>query len=232
MCGNIDDAVIFVADYTDDAVELITKYGDDAVVAVKLSGSGKTGVEAIMKYGDDAINALEKVQTTQCADLIIEHGKDAAKVIYKYGDDAVKVLDHYGNDALDIIDKSIDKDAAVSKLNREIVNIETEGKVKGFAINVYSDVYPNHSNFNVSDRIAHSNIGEFNNNNRLTKGGHGQANINELDARGITYNIEVTYDNGVRAGNVPDHKVKSKKVVLVRLGSLQLGQQQILKQLE
>ena len=213
LCGNIDDAVKFVADYTDDAVELITKYGDDAVVAVKLSGSGKTGVEAIMKYGDDAINALEKVQTTQCADLILDYGDDAAKVIYKYGDDAVKVLDNYGNDGLDIIDKSIDKDAAVSKLNSDIAYRDANGKAKGFRLTLQSDTYPNSSNFNVSDRINHSNVGDYSaykNPKDPSKGGgnikggcHGQDGMDELKRRGIQYNVEVTYENGVRAGNIP-----------------------------
>lgn len=45
---------------------------------------------------------------------------------------------------------------------------------------------------------------------RLFSGGHGQAGMNQLDKYGIKYNIEKTYSNGVRVGNIPDHK-KTKK---------------------
>ena len=40
-------------------------------------------------------------------------------------------------------------------------------------------------------------------------GGHGQANIEFLEANGLEYNIVKVYDNGVRIGNIPDHKVKT-----------------------
>ncbi|MDE1480700.1 EndoU domain-containing protein, partial [Xenorhabdus bovienii] len=48
-------------------------------------------------------------------------------------------------------------------------------------------------------------------NGRLKSGGHGQSAINELDARGIAYNIEHTYPNGVRVGNIPSHPSKGKR---------------------
>lgn len=62
-----------------------------------------------------------------------------------------------------------------------------------------------------SDRIKHSSLGEFNNNNRLVNGGHGQENIDYLEQNGIEYNIVKEYPNGVRVGNIPDHKNKFKK---------------------
>lgn len=43
-------------------------------------------------------------------------------------------------------------------------------------------------------------------------GGHGQANIDFLEQSDMNYNIEQEYDNGVRIGNVPDHKVKAKRI--------------------
>ncbi|AGX44478.1 EndoU domain-containing protein [Clostridium saccharobutylicum] len=46
---------------------------------------------------------------------------------------------------------------------------------------------------------------------KMKGGGHGQANIDFLDKNGIEYNIEKEYPNGVRVGNVPDHKVKAKR---------------------
>ena len=45
---------------------------------------------------------------------------------------------------------------------------------------------------------------------RLISGGHGQTGIEQLDKYGIKYNIVKTYPNGVRVGNIPDHKVSSK----------------------
>ena len=46
---------------------------------------------------------------------------------------------------------------------------------------------------------------------KLKSGGHGQAGLDLLDKQGIKYNIVKTYPNGVRVGNVPRHKVKSKQ---------------------
>ena len=66
--------------------------------------------------------------------------------------------------------------------------------------------------------IVHSTRGEFTglgnpnlppslkNGGRMKNGGHSQKNLDELTARGWEYNIEKTYGNGVRVGNVPTHK--------------------------
>ncbi|MGG2014043.1 EndoU domain-containing protein [Bacillus sp. S10(2024)] len=47
--------------------------------------------------------------------------------------------------------------------------------------------------------------------NKFKSGGHGQENIDFLKQHGIQYNIEHTYGNGIRIGNVPDHKSKPKR---------------------
>lgn len=44
----------------------------------------------------------------------------------------------------------------------------------------------------------------------MKSGGHSQANIDELNRRGIAYKVEKTYDNGVRIGGVENHKEKVK----------------------
>ena len=41
---------------------------------------------------------------------------------------------------------------------------------------------------------------------RLKKGGHGQAAIDVMDANGIKYEVNKTYLNGVRVGNIPNAK--------------------------
>ena len=46
---------------------------------------------------------------------------------------------------------------------------------------------------------------------RLISGGHGQAGLNQLDRYGIKYNIVKTYPNGVRVGNIPNHRNKIKQ---------------------
>lgn len=46
---------------------------------------------------------------------------------------------------------------------------------------------------------------------RLKSGGHGQKGMLLLDKYGITYNIVKTYHNGVRVGNVPDHRDGRKR---------------------
>lgn len=46
---------------------------------------------------------------------------------------------------------------------------------------------------------------------RLNNGGHGQRGMDLLDKYGIKYNIVKTYPNGVRVGNVPNHKKRDKK---------------------
>ncbi|WP_246028073.1 EndoU domain-containing protein, partial [Paenibacillus xylaniclasticus] len=70
----------------------------------------------------------------------------------------------------------------------------------------------------VSDKaLDHANIGDFTRNpktgeiSKMSGGGHGQDNIDFLEKNGIEYNIEFTYPNGVRVGNVPGHKSKGKR---------------------
>ena len=46
---------------------------------------------------------------------------------------------------------------------------------------------------------------------RLVSGGHGQTGMDQLDKYGIKYNVEKTYSNGVRVGNIPNHKNPTKR---------------------
>ena len=46
---------------------------------------------------------------------------------------------------------------------------------------------------------------------RLVSGGHGQTGMDQLDKYGIKYNVEKTYSNGVRVGNIPTHKNPNKR---------------------
>lgn len=74
----------------------------------------------------------------------------------------------------------------------------------------------------VSDfALVHSNEGAFTRKQnrvngkveielRLNSGGHGQKGMDLLDKYGIEYHIVKTYPNGVRVGNVPNHKNPAK----------------------
>ena len=70
--------------------------------------------------------------------------------------------------------------------------------------------------------LVHSNEGAFTRSQtrengkmviklRLNNGGHGQKGLELLDKYGIKYNIVKIYPNGVRIGNVPNHKERSKQ---------------------
>jgi len=69
------------------------------------------------------------------------------------------------------------------------------------------------------ETTAHASLGDFTNPKNPKKqavgnfksGGHGQENINFLKQHAIEYNIVHEYPNGVRIGNVPEHKDKIKK---------------------
>lgn len=70
-----------------------------------------------------------------------------------------------------------------------------------------------------SSILKHANVGEFTNPKnpkkdsigRFKSGGHGQDNIKLLEKYKIEYNIIKEYSNGVRIGNVPSHKMPSKR---------------------
>lgn len=70
----------------------------------------------------------------------------------------------------------------------------------------------------VSDfALVHSSEGTFTYNpknhkvSKIKSGGHSQPGMNLLDKVGIKYNIVKTYSNGVRVGNIPDHKDPRKR---------------------
>ncbi len=72
-----------------------------------------------------------------------------------------------------------------------------------------------------SETLKHANEGDFTNPKnpkkikpgeiKLKGGGHGESGIDLLNQKGIEYNIVKKYDNGVRVGNVPKHKMKAKQ---------------------
>ncbi|WP_157464015.1 EndoU domain-containing protein [Carnobacterium gallinarum] len=65
--------------------------------------------------------------------------------------------------------------------------------------------------------LKHADVGDFTVNpstgkvSKMKGGGHGQSNIDFLKENGFEVNIEKTYPNVVRIGNVPHHKTPSKR---------------------
>ena len=63
--------------------------------------------------------------------------------------------------------------------------------------------------------IIHSFEGEYTMKDgspaRLKKGGHGQVAIDVMDANGIKYEVNKTYSNGVRVGNIPNARDKFRQ---------------------
>jgi len=66
--------------------------------------------------------------------------------------------------------------------------------------------------------LRHADVGDYVRptkpypNGRLRGGGHGQVCTDELDKRGITYQVGHTYSNGVRVGGVDGHKKTNKRI--------------------
>lgn len=87
----------------------------------------------------------------------------------------------------------------------------TRGIVKDyFIINDYIAEHSGIGTWTESSMMPPKNRKAFPN-GRLTSGGHGQSAIEELEKRGIPYNIVHTYPNGVRVGNIPNHSAKAKR---------------------
>lgn len=65
---------------------------------------------------------------------------------------------------------------------------------------------------NVPDEtLKHADLGDFNSNNRLINGGHGENSVAYLKENNIEFIIVKEYSNGVRVGNIPTHKNKMKR---------------------
>lgn len=65
--------------------------------------------------------------------------------------------------------------------------------------------------------LIHSIDGDYTHNpktgrpERLKSGGHGQSSMEVMRENGIKFNVVKTFGNGVRVGNVPNHKYKRKR---------------------
>lgn len=175
---------------------------------------GVTSVPVIQDE-DEAVNMYRKEQKQRAFERAIRKQKRIA----------IGTLDplEQGNaiEKLEYLKRQIVKHLNDNKQLRR--NYERE-ELKGANISKNNgDNGLNNSNkyLNIEEKIIeHSNIGEFTNPKNPKKsavgkfksGGHGQENISLLEKYAIEYNIVKEYDNGVRIGNVPSHKMKSKQI--------------------
>ncbi|MCR5022162.1 AHH domain-containing protein [Ruminococcus sp.] len=131
--NNIDDAVAFIATHSDDGAEIFIRHGDAAIEAVNACDApfkavqiikngglqyGDEAVQAIKKSGNKAIEALTKVPSKECADIIVKYDDDVVEHICKssISQTEVDLITKYGDDVAD--PNYLDKfDVASSKLN-------------------------------------------------------------------------------------------------------------------
>ncbi|MCR6097760.1 EndoU domain-containing protein [Salipaludibacillus agaradhaerens] len=144
----------------------------------------KSGFEAIFGFDPVTGRELEAWEQALAAAGVI--GGPIADSV-KYGARGIK----HGDDLVDMA-KGIDNGASVSKGTSNTVRLSDKS-------------------------LDHANVGDFTINpktgkiSKMSGGGHGQDNIDFLKQNGIQYNIEKVHPNGVRIGNVPDHKSKGKR---------------------
>ncbi|MDW2797194.1 EndoU domain-containing protein [Clostridium boliviensis] len=190
--------------------------GATADLGVKLGKDGKKiveGLELVYKTSSDGAAFLRK-HIDEALDLLSSgmHGEDGYRLAFAgggYFDNAGKItfsiVDDAGNASSYVryIDDVVDGANRSARDGSSKVVIEGAGE----AVSSISQ-----------DTINHSTIGDFTYNpktgavSKVKGGGHGQANIDFLEENGIPYNIEKTYDNGVRIGNIPDHKNPLKRI--------------------
>ncbi|MEL5899647.1 EndoU domain-containing protein, partial [Clostridium sporogenes] len=187
-------------------------------------------LDDIARYGLNSLDDIIEKAGIQSVDDLARIGVTSAEDLSKLGVNSVDDLAKLGINNIDELRKLGISSEELSKVGIK-TNFENEIPLTGEEWNEFlSEKYgpenvtwetkelSNPKLFKVSDSaLNHSSIGDFTYNPKTGKvskmkgGGHGQANIDFLDANGLKYEIVDTYPNGVRVGNVEDHKVKAKR---------------------
>ena len=167
-----------------DLVKILDNYTQSFVKNYKKYG--KTAIEKCLKYQDELFE-LGATYGDDCIDLIMRYDDEVVEGIRKYKD---TFMNRYRDEGDAFVEEYLEKADEV------------------FESGIYSID---------SKALTHSSVGDFTYDpktgavSKMKGGGHGQANIDFLEANGMEYNIVHVYGNGVRIGNVPDHKVKAKR---------------------
>lgn len=204
LAANPDEVVKGTVDFTIDLYKEAEKFGSNPKSYI------------VDKWGSmqNAYNEFKKLSSNEKAQLIGEMiGENAVYSILGAGGGAV------GAKALTVVVKNgksaIDK--AIATMESQLKTYENERKTgPGYnqPIDEFddTDIYNRWTPRSVSnERLLHASFGEFQANNRMIGGGHGQESIDYLIKSGIEFNIVKEYANGVRIGNIPNHVAKYKQ---------------------
>lgn len=204
LVTNPDEVVKGVVDYYIDLYNEAGKFAKDPKNYI------------VDKWGSmqNAYNNFMKLSPNQKAQLIGEMlGENAVYAALGAGAGSA------GAKALTVVVKNAKPavDKAISAIEHQLKSYESERKTgPGYDLPIDEfddkDIYDRWTPRTVSnDRLLHASRGDFNTNNRMTGGGHGQESIDYLNKSGIEFNIVKEYANGVRIGNIPNHLEKYKR---------------------
>jgi len=129
---------------------------------------------------------------------------------FRYSDEAADVAKATGKTS-SMVDEAIHAADDIVDKTDEVAEAVTDSAIKNGdevadGAGVVDDVVEGGIEVIDSTALTHSSVGDFTYDpktgavSKMKGGGHGQANIEFLDANGIEYNIVHVYDNGVGIG--------------------------------
>jgi uncharacterized protein YebE (UPF0316 family) len=205
--------VIGMLKYSDETVKIAKRWAKPLGKTVELTADLITsGVKKLKKYLDiasegavEAVSSLKNAMKSSADELnqLITRVYSKANGIVEFefaGIGRLKINEAEIVDDVDDLSKNRYIKWLESKLAEGVDDVTKRG------IDSIDDIALKHSS--MGDFTYNPKTGEV---SKMKGGGHGQSNINFLEKNQIEYNIEKTYNNGVRVGNVPSHKVKAKR---------------------
>lgn len=171
-----------------------------------LTKNGKTDAdcaEATIAYNQSLANGSVKPVKTEQEDIDAKVMKAAIGGIYYYTDEPISKVQSFSIITGIIAGAVVMRNKGIKVPKTDFNEIQSNLLIKNGAYNSSKNV--------PYQTVKHANIGDFNTNNRIINGGHGQDNISYLKKNGIEFNVLKEYPNGVRIGNIPSHKNKFKR---------------------
>ena len=202
---------------TEMAIQLNNRMNEGFNVAHKLVRTetmhylNESSFKAYQDAGCEEVQVWAAVDERTCPTCGIRHGN-----VYRMKDKPT--LPFHANcrctylPIIDVDDAKKDHDQAKEDINNEFNRRH----------DLDNGLNNNNRKLNISkSALKHSNEGDFTNPKnpkkikageiKLKGGGHGEANIKLLKEKEIEFNIVKEYPNGVRCGNVPNHREKAKR---------------------
>ena len=168
-----------------------------AVVAAKSTRH----VGKLAELGKVLKKLADKLKAVKLRKVKTGHTGEAVKV--KLDKPSEVEFGSHGQD-VDVGSKNIDMVPELDVVPKRITTVHTfdDGLKMELPTNL-QNVEPN--------AVRHAVLGDFNTKGRMTGGGHGQDNIDHLIQNNMPLNVEHEFSNGVRVGNIPNHKNKAKR---------------------